>query len=295
MFGQPNNFNNNGNGFGGGFGGQQYGGGFQQPQQAQPQPTQMTAAQMLDSIDSQSSKSFKFQNPGDSVSGVIESVTASQMHVYDSLNQRPTNQPDFFQDGSPKLQVIVTIDTGLTDPSVEDDDGRRSVYIKGYGIQRRAWLQAIRNAGLRKASEIKPGDRFTAKFVGYDPQSKNPNNPAKMYEYVIEHQSPVDLAMNNPMASQPQQAQQTVQAFRQAPAMQQPQQPMQPAQPQQPQQAAPVQTVQPTMQQVSQIQQLKALGKTPQEVAQMMGLTEQQVLQAGGTQPSHGSEEEPAF
>ena len=183
MFGQPNNFNNNGNGFGGGFGGQQYGGGFQQPQQAQPQPTQMTAAQMLDSIDSQSSKSFKFQNPGDSVSGVIESVTASQMHVYDSLNQRPTNQPDFFQDGSPKLQVIVTIDTGLTDPSVEDDDGRRSIYIKGYGIQRRAWLQAIRNAGLRKASEIKPGDRFTAKFVGYDPQSKNPNNPAKMYEY----------------------------------------------------------------------------------------------------------------
>lgn len=295
MFGQPNNFNNNGNGFGGGFGGQQYGGGFQQPQQAQPQPTQMTAAQMLDSIDSQSSKSFKFQNPGDSVSGVIESVTASQMHVYDSLNQRPTNQPDFFQDGSPKLQVIVTIDTGLTDPSVEDDDGRRSIYIKGYGIQRRAWLQAIRNAGLRKASEIKPGDRFTAKFVGYDPQSKNPNNPAKMYEYVIEHQSPVDLAMNNPMASQPQQAQQ---AFRQAPAMQQPQQPqqpMQPAQPQQPQQAAHVQTVQPTMQQVSQIQQLKALGKTPQEVAQMMGLTEQQVLQAGGTQPSHGSEEEPAF
>lgn len=268
MFGQPNNFNNNGNGFGGGFGGQQYGGGFQQPQQAQPQPTQMTAAQMLDNIDSQSSKSFKFQNPGDSVSGVIESVTASQMHVYDSLNQRPTNQPDFFQDGSPKLQVIVTIDTGLTDPSVEDDDGRRSVYIKGYGIQRRAWLQAIRNAGLRKASEIKPGDRFTAKFVGYDPQSKNPNNPAKMYEYVIEHQ---------------------------APAMQQPQQPMQPAQPQQPQQAATVQTVQPTMQQVSQIQQLKALGKTPQEVAQMMGLTEQQVLQAGGTQPSHGSEEEPAF
>lgn len=292
MFGQPNNFNNNGNGFGGGFGGQQYGGGFQQPQQAQPQPTQMTAAQMLDSIDSQSSKSFKFQNPGDSVSGVIESVTARQMHVYDSLNQRPTNQPDFFQDGSPKLQVIVTIDTGLTDPSVEDDDGRRSIYIKGYGIQRRAWLQAIRNAGLRKASEIKPGDRFTAKFVGYDPQSKNPNNPAKMYEYVIEHQSPVDLAMNNPMASQPQQAQQTVQAFRQAPAMQQP---MQPAQPQQPQQAAHVQTVQPTMQQVSQIQQLKALGKTPQEVAQMMGLTEQQVLQAGGTQPSHGSEEEPAF
>ena len=263
----------------------------------------MTAAQMLDSIDSQSSKSFKFQNPGDSVSGVIESVTASQMHVYDSLNQRPTNQPDFFQDGSPKLQVIVTIDTGLTDPSVEDDDGRRSIYIKGYGIQRRAWLQAIRNAGLRKASEIKPGDRFTAKFVGYDPQSKNPNNPAKMYEYVIEHQSPVDLAMNNPMASQPQQAQQTESAAqaqvdvqrvleqrRQAEL-----QPAQPQQPQQPQQAAPVQTVQPTMQQVSQIQQLKALGKTPQEVAQMMGLTEQQVLQAGGMQPSHGSEEEPAF
>lgn len=83
-------------------------------------------------------------------------------------------------------------------------------------MQRRAWLQALHNAGLKKAGEVKPGDRFTATFTGYGPQGNLPQ-PPKLFEYVIEHQSPADLAMGQPQ--QPAQ-----QPFQQQPQQSYPQQ-----------------------------------------------------------------------
>lgn len=270
---------------------QQYGyqqQGYQQPQQAywqqqyggfQPAPvaSKMSASQMLDQIDSQSGKSAftKDSMPGTRVTGVIENVTANQVRDFQ------TKQPAFWNDGSPRLQVLVTIDTGVIDPNVEDDDGRRTVYIKGWGVQRRAWLQALHNAGLKKASEVKPGDRFTATFTGYGPQGNLPQ-PPKLFEYAIEHQSPADLAMNQP--------QQPVQpGFQQPPQQYAPQQPQQapnqgyqpaPTDPWNPpaqhgqQQAQPVQLGQPQQPQVDpmKINQLKALGKPPQEIAALLGV-----------------------
>lgn len=195
MFGQPQ---------------QQYG----YPQQGYPQQgyqqgygqpparpaVSMTPEQMLASIESQSSKGAKFEQPGTSISGIIENVTANQIRDFKS------RQPKFFDDGQPQMQVLVTINTGVTDPMVEDDDGRRTVYIKGFGLQRHAWLQALHNAGLRKAAEVRPGDRFTATFTGFG-EAKPGMNAPKLFEYVIEHQSPADLAMNQPQQPGMQQAQ----------------------------------------------------------------------------------------
>ncbi|WP_411327108.1 hypothetical protein [Bifidobacterium longum] len=233
----------------------------------------MTPEQMLASIESQSSKGAKFEQPGTSVSGIIENVTANQIRDFKS------RQPKFFDDGQPQMQVLVTINTGVTDPMVEDDDGRRTVYIKGFGLQRRAWLQALHNAGLRKAAEVRPGDRFTATFTGFG-EAKPGMNAPKLFEYVIEHQSPADLAMNQP--------QQPVQpGFQQPPQQYAPQQPQQaPNQGYQPasvdpwnpptQQAQqPVQTVQLGQPQQPQadpmkVNQLKAMGKSPQEIAALL-------------------------
>lgn len=136
---------------------QQYGG-----YQPAPMAPKMSAEQMLNQIDSRSGKSAftKDSMPGTRVTGIIENVTANQVRDFQ------TKQPAFWNDGSPRLQVLVTIDTGIIDPNVEDDDGRRTVYIKGWGVQRRAWLQALHNAGLKKTGEVKPGDRFTATFTG---------------------------------------------------------------------------------------------------------------------------------
>lgn len=248
MFGQPQ---------------QQYG----YPQQGYPQQgyqqgygqpparpaVSMTPEQMLASIESQSSKGAKFEQPGTSISGIIENVTANQIRDFKS------RQPKFFDDGQPQMQVLVTINTGVTDPMVEDDDGRRTVYIKGFGLQRRAWLQALHNAGLRKAAEVRPGDRFTATFTGFG-EAKPGMNAPKLFEYVIEHQSPTDLAMNQP--------QQPMQAPNQgyAPA------PVDPWNP--PAQAQPAQQVQLGQPQVDpmKVNQLKAMGKPPQEIAALLGV-----------------------
>lgn len=272
MFGQPQ---------------QQYG----YPQQGYPQQgyqqgygqpparpaVSMTPEQMLASIESQSSKGAKFEQPGTSISGIIENVTANQIRDFKS------RQPKFFDDGQPQMQVLVTINTGVTDPMVEDDDGRRTVYIKGFGLQRHAWLQALHNAGLRKAAEVRPGDRFTATFTGFG-EAKPGMNAPKLFEYVIEHQSPADLAMNQPQQPGMQQAQpaypqqqyapqQPTQAPNQGyqqppvdpwnpPTQQQPQQPAQPVQLGQPQQQA----------DPMKVNQLKAVGKSPQEIAALLGV-----------------------
>lgn len=272
MFGQPQ---------------QQYG----YPQQGYPQQgyqqvygqpparpaVSMTPEQMLASIESQRSKGAKFEQPGTSISGIIENVTANQIRDFKS------RQPKFFDDGQPQMQVLVTINTGITDPMVEDDDGRRTVYIKGFGLQRHAWLQALHNAGLRKAAEVRPGDRFTATFTGFG-EAKPGMNAPKLFEYVIEHQSPADLAMNQPQQPGMQQAQpaypqqqyapqQPMQAPNQGyapapvdpwnpPTQQQPQQPAQPVQLGQPQQQA----------DPMKVNQLKATGKPPQEIAALLGV-----------------------
>ncbi|WP_347013782.1 hypothetical protein [Bifidobacterium longum] len=269
MFGQPQ---------------QQYG----YPQQGYPQQgyqqgygqpparpaVSMTPEQMLASIESQSSKGAKFEQPGTSISGIIENVTANQIRDFKS------RQPKFFDDGQPQMQVLVTINTGVTDPMVEDDDGRRTVYIKGFGLQRHAWLQALHNAGLRKAAEVRPGDRFTATFTGFG-EAKPGMNAPKLFEYVIEHQSPADLAMNQPQQPGMQQAQPAYPQQQYAPQqpMQAPNQgyapaPVDPWNP--PTQLAqqPVQPVQLGQPQVDpmKVNQLKAMGKPPQEIAALLGV-----------------------
>lgn len=271
MFGQP----------------QQYG----YPQQGYPQQgyqqgygqpparpaVSMTPEQMLASIESQSSKGAKFEQPGTSISGIIENVTANQIRDFKS------RQPKFFDDGQPQMQVLVTINTGVTDPMVEDDDGRRTVYIKGFGLQRHAWLQALHNAGLRKAAEVRPGDRFTATFTGFG-EAKPGMNAPKLFEYVIEHQSPADLAMNQPQQPGMQQAQPAYPQQQYAPQQptqtpnqgyqQPPVDPWNPPTQQQPQQPAqPVQLGQPQQQaDPMKVNQLKAVGKSPQEIAALLGV-----------------------
>jgi hypothetical protein len=269
MFGQPQ---------------QQYG----YPQQGYPQQgyqqgygqpparpaVSMTPEQMLASIESQSSKGAKFEQPGTSISGIIENVTANQIRDFKS------RQPKFFDDGQPQMQVLVTINTGVTDPMVEDDDGRRTVYIKGFGLQRHAWLQALHNAGLRKAAEVRPGDRFTATFTGFG-EAKPGMNAPKLFEYVIEHQSPADLAMNQPQQPGMQQAQPAYPQQQYAPQqpMQAPNQGYAPAPvdpwnpPAQAQPAQQVQLGQPQQQaDPMKVNQLKAMGKSPQEIATLLGV-----------------------
>lgn len=272
MFGQPQQY-----------GYPQQGYGYQQPQR---QPAQLSS--LGDLLAGNSAKAYFGANsqPGDSVTGVIEKIETTQ------VNDFQTKQPAFWNDGRPKEQIHVIIQTQLRDPSVEEDDGRRSLWVKGWGIQLKAFRDACRQAGVKIP---KPGDTITERFVGLGQRGDAPQ-PPKVFEFHIEPASSVNNLVNG---SQPQQ-----------PGMQQaqPAYPQQQYAPQQPMQApnqgyapAPVDPWNPPTQQQPKadpmkVSQLKAMGKPPQEIAALLGVPVEAVTAVTDqAQPQYhgGSEQQP--
>lgn len=149
----------------------QYG---QQSQSAQSQPVKLASLGQL--MNGGGAKSFFTgdSQPGAAVEGEIVSIEVTQVNVFG------TSQPDHWQDGKPKQQIHIVLQTQLP-PVDQDDDGRRSLWIKGWGIHLKALRDAAKKAGV---DEPHVGDRMSAKFVGLAERSKAPQ-PPKVYEYTI--------------------------------------------------------------------------------------------------------------
>lgn len=253
-----------------------------QPQQRQP--AQLSS--LGDLLAGNSAKAYFGANsqPGDTVTGVIEKIETTQ------VNDFQTKQPAFWNDGRPKEQIHVIIQTQLRDPSVEEDDGRRSLWVKGWGIQLKAFRDACRQAGVKIP---KPGDTITERFVGLGQRGDAPQ-PPKVFEFHIEPASSVNSLVNGSQPRQPvqqgsqqppvQQSQQDYPQQQYAPQQptqtpnqgyqQSPVDPWNPPTQQQPQQPAqPVQLGQPQQQaDPMKVNQLKAVGKSPQEIAALLGV-----------------------
>lgn len=251
-----------------------------QPQQRQP--AQLSS--LGDLLAGNSAKAYFGANsqPGDTVTGVIEKIETTQ------VNDFQTKQPAFWNDGRPKEQIHVIIQTQLRDPSVDDDDGRRSLWVKGWGIQLKAFREACMQAGVKTP---KPGDTITETYIGLGERGNAPQ-PPKVFSFRIEpangvnnllnggqSQQPVQQAPQQPFQQQPQQsypqqqyaAQQAAQAPNQGyqPAPTDPWNP--PAQQGQQQSVQPVQLGQPQVDPMK-VNQLKTLGKPPQEIAALLGV-----------------------
>lgn len=236
------------------------------------QPAQNALSVKLDSLDSlMNGGGAKAFFNGDSqlgaqVSGEVMSVEVTQ------VNDFKTKQPAFWPDGNPKQQIHIVLQTSLP-PEDEDDDGRRSLWVKGWGVQIKALRDACRRAGVKAPSK---GDVMTARFTGFGQRGNNQQSP-KLYEYEIRPaaQAQVDTVLAG-----------------------QSQQDAQPAQPvSQPAQPAPVQAQsapQPAQQAASlpvqQIQQLAQLGKTADQIAGFLGVSAQDVTSVLG-----GSNDEPEW
>ena len=128
----------------------------------------------------------KHSQVGDMVEGPILSANERQATDYN------TRALEWWPDGNPKMQVAITIQT---QERGADDDGKRTVYVKGWGGDRAALIDAIRNAGFSRASEgLAEGNIFAAKFVGYE--ATQSGNDRKVYAYRITPQTGVDQALN---------------------------------------------------------------------------------------------------
>jgi hypothetical protein len=116
--------------------------------------------------------SAKFTRIGDSVSGLItDEPELRQQRDY------ATGELLTWDNGEPRWQVIVHVQTDDFDGEVEDDDGVRAVYIKGQ------MMSAVRSAMRRaKVKELQAGGHLTITYVRDGEPPKRGFNAPKVYE-----------------------------------------------------------------------------------------------------------------
>lgn len=180
------------------------------------------------------SHSWKFTNPGDTHTGTITEVSdARQATEYGS------NEPAYWdkERTRPKMQVAVTLDTTERDPQDANDTGKRTLWVVEDG-RSGSILSAIRQAVHQAdAGTIDIGGQLTVTFSGFDPNSKNPANPRKIYSASYVPPAPAGGMFTNQAPAQP--VAQPVAQPAAAPAPAAPAQPVAPASVAQPAPAAP--------------------------------------------------------
>jgi hypothetical protein len=100
-------------------------------------------------------KAAKFPSPGTTVSGsVVREPEVAQQTEFG------TGRPLFWDDGKPRNQLVVQIQTDQRDDS--EDDGIRSIYIKGKSLTN-AVREAVKAAG---APGLEVGGVLTITYTG---------------------------------------------------------------------------------------------------------------------------------
>lgn len=153
----------------------------------------------------------KFETIGTTVSGQI----CAQPEVMQQ-SDLDTGKPLFWDDGRPRMQLVVTVQTTMRDPEIPDDDGKRKFYIRAK--LQDAVRQAVRSSGARG---LDLGGTLAITYVADGEQKKRGYNPPKIYSAT--YQAPAQAAANEFLnGGQPAQAapQQYVAPQQQAPAAQ---------------------------------------------------------------------------
>jgi len=157
-------------------------------------------------------KGWKFENPGDTRVGTIaERPEAKQERDYDP-NNPGGGKPKFYPSGDPIMGIHVVVQTDERDPSIEDDDGRRTFYIEGRYIKE-AVRNAVRAAG---APGLEIGGQLRVTFTHReDPMDRRSR---KYWDVKYTPAGNAALMQDSTPAPQAQPAQQYAQAAYQAPA-----------------------------------------------------------------------------
>lgn len=143
---------------------------------------------LLDELLSGGGKTFftKDDPVGRSVTGTVTAVSVRQVTSFE------TGKPEFWDDGQPKRQAVITLMTAERDPADGDDDGHRNVYVKMWGDQRRA---------LAKAGTPAVGDTLTVTFTGLGIAPGRGMSAPKHYEFTLAKATPIAQALGDPQAA----------------------------------------------------------------------------------------------
>lgn len=125
-------------------------------------------------------KAAKFENLGDQVSGTITNLQVSQQTSLED------SAPLTWNDGSPRMQLVVTLATDLHDD--DNDDGLRRVYAKGGKFEvaegsgasmKDCIADAVRRSG---AKNIEEGGKLTVAFTGLGKKTNRGYSAPKLFK-----------------------------------------------------------------------------------------------------------------
>ncbi|MFJ8791430.1 hypothetical protein [Streptomyces sp. NPDC102462] len=114
----------------------------------------------------------KFPTPGTVVGGHI-----TEQPSVEQQRDIQTGDKKFWADGNPMMQLVVTVQTDQRDPSIEDDDGRRRIFVKGQ--MKNAVADAVRQAGGRG---LEVGGILRVRYSHDGEQKQRGFSPPKQYE-----------------------------------------------------------------------------------------------------------------
>lgn len=146
------------------------------------------------------SHSWKFATPGDTHTGTITEVSDARQATEYGSNELAYWDKERTR---PKMQVAVTLDTAERDPQDANDTGKRTLWVVEDGRSGSilsAIRQAVHQAG---AGTIDIGGQLTVAFSGFDPNSKNPANPRKIYAASYVPPAPAGGMFTNQAPAQP--------------------------------------------------------------------------------------------
>ena len=125
--------------------------------------------------------SLQFKAPGAKHRGTITRISKPVQ-----AKEFGTDTPATWRSGNPKMQVCVTLQTGEVHPDGEkfpDHNGEWGLWVlNDFGFFPGSMLDAVQKAvAAAKADDLEVGGELAVEFYGTDPESKNPQNPRKLY------------------------------------------------------------------------------------------------------------------
>jgi hypothetical protein len=111
---------------------------------------------------------------GATIAGTVVESSPVQARDYED------NSLKFWDDGSPQMQLVITIQTTLRDPFIDDDDGKRRVYVKWWGNEKANLVSAIQKTGDKF---LRDGAHLSVTFTGLGEQKDRKLNPPKEYSF----------------------------------------------------------------------------------------------------------------
>lgn len=127
----------------------------------------------------QGGKAFPFEKLNDVVIGEVISAEVRQQTDVD------TGEKLFWTDGSPRMQLVITLQTSLR--NTDDDDGVRQIFAKGGSHEvasgegqamKPAIAQAVRDGG---GNGLNPGDQLAVAWTGEGVKKNRAFNAPKLY------------------------------------------------------------------------------------------------------------------